>query len=138
MTPRQSIELECTRRGRAEVVDGCRALVRGQMVDPGLLEALAGPAAEKFLDGADHDDTYWLRVWGARGLLWAWDDGAAGEIRLALDDDAWRVREMALKVIARHRLGGLLPDVADAQNDAVPRVRQAAVRALTVLTLSGE
>lgn len=108
------------------------------MVDPGLLEALAGPAAEKFLDGADHDDTYWLRVWGARGLLWAWDDGAAGEIRLALDDDAWRVREMALKVIARHRLGGLLPDVADAQNDAVPRVRQAAVRALTVLTLSGE
>lgn len=101
-----------------------------------MLEALAGPAAGRFLDGSVHEDTYWLRVWGARGLLWVWDDGATGDVGLALADDAWRVREMALKVIARHRLGDLIADVASAQNDPVPRVRQAAGRTLTVLTAS--
>jgi hypothetical protein len=68
MTPQQSIERERARRGRTEVITGCRALVRGEPVDPDLLVALGGPAARKFLDGAAHDDTYWLRVWGARGL----------------------------------------------------------------------
>lgn len=134
MTPRQSIERECARRGRADVVAGCRALVRGETVDPDLLIALAGPGARKFLDGADHDDTYWLRVWGTRGLLWNWDDAATAEVRLALTDDAWRVREMALKVIARQRLGELVTAVADARTDPVPRVRHAADRALTLLT----
>ncbi len=39
LTPRRSIERECARRGRADVVA----------------------------------DSYWLRVWGVRGLLWAGD-----------------------------------------------------------------
>ena len=134
MTPRQSIERECDRRGRADVVAGCRALVRGETVDPDLLIALAGPGARKFLDGSAHDDTYWLRVWGTRGLLWIWDDSATAEVRLALTDDAWRVREMALKVIARQRLGELVTAAADARTDPVPRVRHAADRALTLLT----
>ena len=137
MTPQQSIERECARRGRADVVAGCRALVRGETVDPDLLIALAGPGARKFLDGAAHDDTYWLRVWGTRGLLWIWDDAATAEVRLALTDDAWRVREMALKVIARQRLGELVTAAADARTDPVPRVRHAADRALTLLTASG-
>ena len=76
MTPQQSIERECARRGRTDVITGCRALVRGEQVDPDLLVALGGPAARKFLDGDVHDDTYWLQVWGARGLLWVWDDAA--------------------------------------------------------------
>jgi hypothetical protein len=84
-----------------------------------------------------HDDAYWLRVWGARGLLWAWDEAAAGDVRRELDDDSWRVREMALKVIARQRLGECVSAVADARSDPVPRVRKAADRALTVLTTSG-
>jgi len=137
MTPRQSIERECARRGRADVVAGCRALVRGEKVDPDLLMALAGPGARKFLDGAAHDDTYWLRVWGARGLLWVWDVAATAEVRLALADDAWRVREMALKVIARQRVGDLVTEVAGTRNDPVPRVRHAADRALALLTASG-
>ena len=136
MTPAQSIERECSRRGRTHVVAGCRALVRREEVDPSLLLALGGPAANKFLDGADHRDTYWLRVWGVRGLLWAWDDDATAEIRLALSDDSWRVREMALKVIARHRVGDLVTEVASARRDPVPRVVVAADRALTVLTSS--
>jgi HEAT repeat protein len=137
MTPQQSIERECARRGRADVIAGCRSLVRGEHVDPDLLLALGGPAARKFLDGDVHADTYWLRVWGARGLLWVWDDAATAEILLALSDPAWRVREMALKVIARQRMGDLITEVAAVRNDPVPRVRQAADRALTLLTASG-
>lgn len=63
--------------------------------------ALGGPGAAKFPDGEPHGDSYWLRVWGARGLLWAWDDLAGDAIDVALRDEAWRVREMALKVVAR-------------------------------------
>jgi hypothetical protein len=138
MTPQQSIERECARRGRTDVITGCRALVRGEQVDPDLLVAVGGPAARKFLDGAVHDDTYWLRVWGVRGLLWVWDDSARPEVILAIRDPAWRVREMGLKVIARHVIGDLVTEVAAARNDPVARVRQAADRALTVLTASGE
>ncbi len=47
----------------------------------------------------------------------------------ALRDDAWRVREMALKVVARHRLDEALETVATLQEDPVPRVRAAAHRA---------
>ena len=134
MTPRQSIDRECLRRGRGEVVDGCRRLIRREPVDPDILLALGGPAAVKFLDGQPHDDTYWLRVWGVRGLLWAWDDAATAEVRLALGDEAWRVREMAFKVVARHLLGDFTADAAAARTDDVLRVRQAAHRALTLLT----
>jgi hypothetical protein len=137
MTPQQSIERECARRGRADVITGCRALVRGEQVDGDLLLALGGPGAGKFLDGAVHDDTYWLRVWGVRGLLWVWDDAARGEVLLAIRDPAWRVREMGLKVIARHEIDDLVPEVAAARSDPVPRVRQAADRAITVLTAAG-
>jgi hypothetical protein len=137
MTPQQSIQRECARRGRADVVAGCRALVRGEAVDPDLLRALGGPGADKFLDESAHDDSYWLRVWGARGLLWVWDDAATAEVHRALADDAWRVREMALKVIARQRLGDLVTEVANARNDPAPRVRRAADRAVTLLTASG-
>jgi hypothetical protein len=45
---------------------------------------------------------------------------------------------MGLKVIARHLIGDLATEVAAARDDPVPRVRQAADRALTVLTASGE
>jgi hypothetical protein len=73
-------------------------------------------------------------VWGARGLLWAWDGSATPEIRLAIVDEAWRVREMGLTVVARHDLGDLVTDVAAARDDPVARVRKAADRALAGLT----
>ena len=52
----------------------------------------------------------------------------------ALTDDAWRVREMALKVVARHRLDDGLTAVLPLRGDPVPRVRQAAERAVARLT----
>ncbi|HYO32986.1 MAG TPA: HEAT repeat domain-containing protein [Nocardioidaceae bacterium] len=99
-----------------------------------LLVTLGGPGARKFLDGGVHADTYWLRVWGARGVLWAWDASATEAIRAALEDDAWRVREMAAKVVARHRIDDALDRVAALVDDPAPRVRVAATRALVRLT----
>lgn len=137
LTPRQSIEQECKRRGREAVIVGCGHLIVGKATDPELLMALGGPGAEKFLDGGPHVDMYWLRVWGTRGLLWVWDDSVFDAVSVALDDDAWRVREMAAKVVARHLLGDALPKVAGLRNDPVPRVRSAAARAVARLTEAG-
>jgi HEAT repeat protein len=131
LTPRQSVELECARRGTAEVVAGCAALLAGGTADERLVLALGGPAAHAVLDGAQQ---YWLRVWGARGLLYAWDGQAADTVTAALADEHWRVREMAAKVVRRHRLGEALPAVAALEHDPVPRVRAAAARALATLT----
>src|SRR5271155_4636998 len=104
MTPRQSIEAECARRGASAVVAGCVDLLAGgDPEDEDLLMALAGPMARHVLDG--HAGPYWFRVWGARGLLWAWEESATPAVVRATADEAWRVREMAAKVIARHRVG---------------------------------
>src|SRR5262245_43841470 len=101
MTPRQSILAECQRRGREAVVAGCIDLVDGHGADDALILALAGPAAEYVLAGREGGrDGYWPRVWGARGLLYAWEESAAPAIIRATADEAWRVREMAAKVIA--------------------------------------
>jgi HEAT repeat protein len=137
LRPRERVEAACAELGRSAVVTGCLRLVLGQPVDEPFLLMLAGPAGRKFTDGRPHDDRYWLRVWGARGLLWCWDDLALPAIETALRDDAWRVREMALKVVARHRVGSPFAEVARLRTDPVPRVRAAAVRALAELTRSG-
>jgi len=133
-SPRASIEAECARRGRDAVVAGCEDLVRGGRVDDDLLIALAGPAATPFLGGTERDDDYWMRVWGLRGLLHVWDDGAAEGVRVALGDEHWRVREMALKVVAKHGVDEALDDVLALRSDANARVRAAAQRAVVALT----
>jgi hypothetical protein len=131
VTPRESIEAESARRGKDSLVAGCLVLLAGDYyADPPLVLALAGPGARKFFDGQPHDDDYWFRVWALRGLLWAWDDVATDAVRRALDDPSWRVREMALKVIARHRLGDLIEAAAALRDDPVERVRTTALRAV--------
>lgn len=138
LTPRQSVELECARRGRGPVIAGCVALLRQQDVDDNLIMALGGPGARIVLDdGPRQRNQYWRRVWGARGLLHAFDESAAEAIIEALGDEHWRVREMAAKVVARHKIGGALSAVADLRDDPVPRVRSAAERALVILTAAG-
>jgi HEAT repeat protein len=136
-TPRQSIEDECERRGKAAVVAGCIGLLEGRNADPELIVALGGPPAYWAESGEPGGPPYWLRVWAARGLLWVWDDQALPSVISALSDDAWRVREMAAKVVARHRLGDALPNVTDLRHDPIPRVRKAASRAVVRLTESG-
>jgi hypothetical protein len=129
-TPRQSIEEECARRGKSDLVAGCMDLLAGRDADDELVLVLGGPPARWVVTGEATGPDYWLRVWAARGLLWAWDDQALPAIQAAFHDEAWRVREMALKVVARHRLDDVVEQVAELQDDPVPRVRAAASRAL--------
>jgi HEAT repeat protein len=145
-TPQASIAAACARWGFVEVVAGCVELIEGRDADPALVTALGGPEAARFLD-APPEQRYWLRVWGARGLLWslrtarsrtperpAADDPAVTTAVLsALADKHWRVREMAAKVVARHRLDAAQPAVTTMLADGTPRVRIAAARALRLL-----
>jgi hypothetical protein len=131
-TPRLRVEAACEQLGRAPFRERCRNLLAGGTDDPGFIETLGGVPAMHLLNaGIPPGQDYWLRVWAGRGLLWA---GAGPEdeasLRAALADPAWRVREMACKVVARHRLGELLDDVATLQEDANARVRAAARRAV--------
>jgi hypothetical protein len=135
LTPRQSVELECARRGTAQVVAGCVALLRGHDVDDGLVLALGGPFGQVVIhDGPKQLNQYWRRVWGARGLLYAWAEEAEDAVIGALEDEHWRVREMAAKVVAKRKVGAALGSVAGLRDDPVPRVRAAAERATVVLT----
>ena len=110
------------------MIEGCRALVRGEDGDAGLVLVLGGPPARKFLDGQPHVDAYWLRVWGLRGLLWVWSPDALPELRGALTDPAWRVREMALKVATRNQVEDVVEVAAPLQSDPIKRVGHQAHR----------
>ena len=123
--------MECARRGTGEVVATCVRLLRRRDADDGLIFAIGGPGARSVLDGGQQ---YWLRVWAARALLYAWDDSAREAVMDALADEAWRVREMAAKVVARRLLGETLAVVAGLRQDPVGRVRLAAERATAILT----
>jgi hypothetical protein len=104
-------------------------------VSDDMITVLGGEPARYVLDGgAGGRPGYWPRVWGARGLLHQWDPAATEAIIEATHDEAWRVREMAAKVIARHAVGDALDAVAALRTDEVERVQAAASRAVTVLT----
>ncbi len=129
------MEGECERIGKAAVVAGCIALLRGRRADPGLILALGGRPA-RWAAGYDElpGPAYWLRVWAARGLLWAWDESATPAILGALTDEAWRVREMATRVAIRHGLVAALPLVKRmAKHDSTARVRNVSERAVEKL-----
>lgn len=138
MTPRESVTAECRRRGLEAVVAGCVDLLDGTGWDESLIIALGVQATPYVLSGREGGASgYWPRVWAARGLLYAWADAAAPAIIRATGDDAWRVREMAAKVIARHGVADALDAVVALRDDPVPRVRAAASRAVVRLTAAG-
>jgi hypothetical protein len=137
LTPQQRITAECGRRGKAALVAGCVALLHGRHdeVDDDLVRTLGGEPGEYVLNGGEGGkEGYWPRVWGARGLLHAWDDTATDAIIHATADEAWRVREMAGKVIARHHVGAAITAITELRTDKIARVRAAAERAVVILT----
>jgi HEAT repeats len=73
---------------------------------------------------------YWVRTWGARGLLHCWHDMATPAVVAGLSDDHYRPAEMCLKVSARHEVAGSGPGAARLTRSALPRVRANAVRTL--------
>ncbi len=134
MTPRQSVEGECARRGTRDVVTKCVAILSAKDIDEEILLVLAGPGAAVVLRGGAGGVTgYWPRVWAVRGLLYAWDESAVAAVVGAVKDESWRVREMCAKVVARHRVDEALEVMTDLTNDPVQRVRRAAHRALVRL-----
>lgn len=138
LTPGQRVAAECQRRGAAAVVSGCIDLLEAREVDDALVLALGGAAAPHVLGGGEGGKLgHWPRIWAARGLLYVWEDRAGPAITAATADETWRVREMAAKVIARHRVDDALEAVTGLRGDPVPRVRAAADRALARLTVSG-
>lgn len=138
MTPSQNVAAECQRRGAAGVVSGCIDLLEAREVDDALVLALGGEPATYVLNGGEGGKQgYWPRVWAARGLLYVWEDRATPAIVRATADEAWRVREMAAKVIARHQVDDALEAVTGLRDDQIARVRSAAARAIARLTVSG-
>ena len=74
---------------------------------------------------------YWVRTWGARGLLYVWDESAAPAVVAGLDDEHWRPGEMCLKVSTKRELGEAGPRAAElAVTGELPRVRVQALRTL--------
>ena len=101
-TPRARIAAACVELGEPAIASACRSLLDGRVVDDELVLVLGGRCGVAVLDGRDRE--YWLRVWGARGLLYAWDDAVIPALRRAVGDESWRVREMVAKVVARRRI----------------------------------
>ena len=127
--PRELVAELRTHLTEAEAADRCAGLLAG--ADPAghaeLLPYLAGRPGAAYPDGGWAD--YWPRVWGARGLMYVWDDRATGSVLAGLSDHAWRVAEMCLKVGALRQLPG--GDAAGRlARHELPRVRAAAARAL--------
>ena len=139
-TPKQRVAAECARHGARGLVAACVALLEARAgdVSDDTITVLGGDSARYVLDGGEGGRAgYWPRVWAARGLLHEWDPVATAAIIGATRDDAWRVREMAARVIARHKVGDALDAVAALRADEVARVRASASRAVTVLTAAG-
>lgn len=123
--------------GRARLVEVCCDLLGGadRTAYVPELRYLTGHS----WDAGDlvRDDTvwkdYWVRTWGARGLLYCWDDSASGAIVRGLADEHYRPAEMCLKVSAKHDVAGSGPGAAALTTHELPRVRANAVRTLGVV-----
>ena len=76
---------------------------------------------------------YWVRTWGARGLLHVWDDSATDAVVRGLADEHWRPAEMCLKIAARHEVAGTGDGAAALADHELPRVRAQAMRALALM-----
>ena len=137
-TPRQRLVVEAERRGERQLVRDCVRLLSGRDVDPELIFVLGGAPARWAVHGGEPGPDYWLRVWALRGLLWVWDDTAIPAVLRALSDEAWRVREAALKVVRRHHLETALPTVLKLRADPTARVSHIADRTIAALTGSNE
>lgn len=126
--PRDGVREACARFGDEAVVAWCADLLSGRSdVDD------RGDPPIHWLGGIGGWQPYWARVWGARGFLYVWDDSAAPDVATALSDRAWRVREMAAKVVRLREVGEAAEALSPLLDDPAERVRVAALRAIAVV-----
>jgi HEAT repeat protein len=112
------------------VVERCVSLLAGRYEGEDFLRVVGGHHAEGILGGAPA--LYWPELWGTRALLHVWDDSATSAVVAALDNQAWRVREMAARVCAERRVGDVAT-IALLLNDDHARVRAGGARALAAV-----
>lgn len=115
------------RHGEDVIVERAVSLIEGNNEGKEFLLIVGGEHAQGILDGAPV--LYWPELWGTRALLHAWNDSAADAVRSALSNQAWRVREMATRVVATRRVDAR-EQLVKLLADETPRVRASAARAL--------
>ncbi len=124
------------RIGVARFVDVCTDLLAGAPREE-YVEELRGLTGHDWqpgdgvLDRSSWGD-FWVRSWGARGLLHVWHDSATPAIVAGLGDEHYRPAEMCLKVATRHEVAGTGDGAALLLAHALPRVRSQALRCLAV------
>ncbi|HTJ67702.1 MAG TPA: HEAT repeat domain-containing protein [Actinospica sp.] len=130
----RSIRGLADRLGTDRFVEVCCDLLGGADRDDhaDALAALTGHGRETFGDRRSLQD-YWVRSWGARGLLHVWDDAATPAVVAGLADEHWRPAEMCLKVVARHEVAGAGDGAERLADHQLPRVRRQALRALAAV-----
>lgn len=129
------LALAIDRFGQSAVIAHLVGLLRGSNEGADILLYAGGRHAKGILDGAPA--LYWPEVWGARALLHVWDDSAASAVLHGLENQAWRVREMCLRVCRARELGET-QQLKRRLTDENPRVRAAAARALAVVGAAGD
>lgn len=123
--------------GRARFVEVCVDLLEGAdrtayVPELRYLTGHAWEPGDPTLDPTVWKD-YWVRTWGARGLLYCWHDAATRPVVAGLTDVHYRPAEMCLKVSAKHDVAGSGPGAALLTRHDLPRVRANAVRTLGVV-----
>jgi hypothetical protein len=126
-TPATRVADAITTLGEDGVVERAVALLAGYNVGEEFLLVAGGSHAQGLLDGAP--PLYWPEVWGARVLLYAWNDTAADAVLAGLQNRAWRVREMCCRVAAARHLDAA-EYLRELLTDETARVRAAAARAM--------
>lgn len=126
-TPATRVRDAITTLGEDAVVERAIGLLAGLNVGDEFLLVAGGTHAQGLLDGAP--PLYWPEVWGARVLLYAWNDTAADAVMAGLQNRAWRVREMCCRVAAARHLPAV-EYLRELLADDTARVRAAAARAL--------
>lgn len=116
--------------GESQVIERALNIIDGQNEGADFLLFVGGEHANGLLNGAPV--LYWPELWGLRALLYVWDDSAAPAVIRALGDTAWRVREMAARVVAARELPAVA-ELREMLEDSVPRVRVAAAKALSAV-----
>lgn len=123
----ERIETAVAHYGEQTVVRHAVTLLRGENAGNDFLLYAGGRHGLGILEGAP--TLYWPALWGARTLLYVWDDSAAPTVIAGLGDQAWRVREMCARVVLERDLPAV-SELVSLTTDANARVRAAALRAL--------
>lgn len=116
--------------GETEVIARALSLIDGNNEGEDFLLFVGGDHAQGILDGAPV--LYWPELWGLRALLYVWNDTATPAVVNALHNTAWRVREMAVRVIAARELPAAT-ELTELLGDETPRVRIAVARGLAAV-----